>query len=65
VKDVLGKQVVLNKPFIVLDLCIGCGIFQAECLVQDRPAVYITAVGESRSQERKLLLRSRTPAKPV
>ena len=47
------------------DLCIGCGICQAECPVQDRPAVYVTAVGESRSKDRKLLLRSRTPAKPV
>jgi polyferredoxin len=65
VKDVFGKQVVLNKPFIVPDLCIGCGICQAECPVQDRPAVYITAVGESRSRERKLLLRSRTSVKPV
>ncbi len=65
VKDVFGNMVVLNKPFIVPDLCIGCGICQAECPVQDRPAVYVTAVGESRSKDRKLLLRSRTPAKPV
>ena len=64
-KDVFGEMVVLNKPFIVPDLCIGCGICQAECPVQDRPAVYITAVGESRSDNRKLLLRSRTPARPV
>ncbi|NKC16012.1 MAG: 4Fe-4S dicluster domain-containing protein [Gammaproteobacteria bacterium] len=65
VKDVFGNRVVLNKPFIVPDLCIGCGICHAECPVQDQPAVYVTAVGESRSQERKLLLRSRTPLKPV
>ncbi|MCH9675141.1 MAG: 4Fe-4S dicluster domain-containing protein [Gammaproteobacteria bacterium] len=65
VKDVFGNMVVLNKPFIVPDLCIGCGICQAECPVQDQPAVYVTAVGESRSQERKLLLKSRTPLKPV
>ncbi len=64
-KDVFGQMVVLNKPFIVPDLCIGCGICQAECPVQDRPAVYVTAVGESRSENRKLLLRSRTPARPV
>ena len=64
-KDVFGAMVVLNKPFIVPDLCIGCGICQAECPVQDRPAVYVTAVGESRSRDRKLLLRSRTPAKPI
>ena len=65
VKDVFGNMVVLNKPFIVPDLCIGCGICHAECPVQDQPAVYVTAVGESRSNERKLLLRSRTPLKPV
>lgn len=64
-KDVFGNLVVLNKPFIVPDLCIGCGICHAECPVQDQPAVYVTAVGESRSKERKLLLKSRTPLKPV
>ncbi|MBT8428604.1 MAG: 4Fe-4S dicluster domain-containing protein [Gammaproteobacteria bacterium] len=64
-KDVFGKMVILNKPFIVPDLCIGCGICEAECPVQDQPAVYVTAVGESRSKNRKLLLRSRTPARPI
>jgi polyferredoxin len=61
-KDVFGNLVVLNKPFIVPDLCIGCGICQAECPVQDDPAVYVTAVGESRSEQRRLLLRKRTVA---
>jgi len=64
-KDVFGKMVVLNKPFIVPDLCIGCGICEAECPVLDQPAVYVTAIGESRSDNRKLLLRSRTPARPI
>ena len=64
-KDVFGQMVVLNKPFIVPDLCIGCGICEAECPVQDQPAVYVTAVGESRSKNRRLLLRSRTPARPI
>ena len=59
VKDVFGNMVVLNKPFVVPDLCIGCGICQAECPVQDRPAVYVTAVGETRSKERRLLLSPR------
>jgi ferredoxin len=49
----------------VPDLCIGCGICEAECPVQDQPAVYVTAVGESRSDNRKLLLRSRTPVRPL
>jgi len=58
-KDVYGEVVVLNKPFMVPDLCIGCGICQAECPVKDERAVYVTAVGESRSEERRLLLRYR------
>jgi ferredoxin len=55
--------VVLNKPFIVPELCIGCGICEAECPVQDQPAVYVTAVGESRSKQRRLLLKSRDQTK--
>jgi NAD-dependent dihydropyrimidine dehydrogenase PreA subunit len=41
------------------ELCIGCGICEHECLVQDDPAVYVTAIGESRSKERSLLLGSK------
>jgi polyferredoxin len=59
VKDVYGNIVVLNKPFMVPDLCIGCGICETECPVKDQRAVYVTAVGESRSAERQLLLRKR------
>ncbi|MCL4695215.1 MAG: 4Fe-4S dicluster domain-containing protein, partial [Candidatus Hydrogenedentes bacterium] len=58
-KDVYGNIVVLNKPFMVPDLCIGCGICEHECPVKDDRAVYVTAVGESRSNERKLLLKKR------
>ena len=60
VKNVFGEIVVLNKPFIVPDLCIGCGICQAECPVKDQRAVYVTAVGESRSPARGLLLKDRS-----
>ncbi|UCF69034.1 MAG: 4Fe-4S dicluster domain-containing protein [Acidobacteriota bacterium] len=60
VKDVFGNIVVLNKPFIVPDLCIGCGICQTECPVTDSRAVYVTPVGESRSTERRLLLNNRS-----
>ena len=57
--DVYGNIVVLNQPFMVPDLCIGCGICEKECPVKDDRAVYVTAVGESRSRERKLLLKQR------
>ena len=62
VRNVYGKIVELNKPFIVPDLCIGCGICQTECPVTDQRAVYVTAVGESRSKERQLLLHKRSVA---
>lgn len=59
VKNVFGEIVVLNKPFMVPDLCIGCGICQNECPVAGSRAVYVTPVGESRSESRSLLLKKR------
>lgn len=55
-----GTIVTLNKPYIRPELCIGCGICEHECPVADERAVYVTAVGESRSKDRSLLLRSKT-----
>lgn len=54
-----GTLVTLNRPYMRPELCIGCGICEHECPVIDDPAVYVTAVGESRSKDRSLLLRSR------
>jgi formate hydrogenlyase subunit 6/NADH:ubiquinone oxidoreductase subunit I len=58
-KNVFGEIVELNKPFMVPDLCIGCGICQNECPVSGSRAVYVTPVGESRSSARSLLLKMR------
>jgi ferredoxin len=54
-----GTMVTLNRPYMRPELCIGCGICEHECPVIDDAAVYVTAVGESRSKDRSLLLRSR------
>ncbi|HDZ24895.1 MAG TPA: 4Fe-4S dicluster domain-containing protein, partial [Candidatus Aminicenantes bacterium] len=43
-------------PVINTDLCIGCGICETKCPVVDEPAIYITSVGESRSETNQLLL---------
>jgi polyferredoxin len=51
-----GQKVTLNRPYMRPELCIGCGICEHECPVIDDAAVYVTAVGESRSKERSLLL---------
>lgn len=51
-----GKKMTLNQPHIDLELCVGCGICEARCPVLGKPAIYVTSVGESRSDENKLLL---------
>lgn len=51
-----GQRVTLRKPVMRPELCIGCGICEHECPVVDQPAVYVTAVGETRARERSLLL---------
>jgi MauM/NapG family ferredoxin protein len=43
-------------PVINTDLCIGCGICETKCPVVDEPAIYVTSVGESRSETNQLLL---------
>ncbi len=43
-------------PVVDLDLCIGCGICEYKCPVVDKPAIYITSIGETRSEKNKLIL---------
>lgn len=54
-----GEPVDLKRPYVDPNLCIGCGTCTHECPVVDSPAVYVTAVGETRSKERSLLLGGR------
>jgi len=51
-----GTTVTLNRPYMRPELCIGCGICERECPVIDSAAVYVTAIGETRSEDRSLLL---------
>jgi polyferredoxin len=51
-----GGALELKRPYIDPDRCIGCGICEHECPVKDDPAVYVTAIGETRSKDRSLLL---------
>jgi MauM/NapG family ferredoxin protein len=43
-------------PVIDLDQCTGCGICENKCPVVDSPAIYVTSVGESRSDKNQMLL---------
>ena len=46
----------VKQPFVDPHLCVGCGACEYACPVQDRPAVYVTSVGESRSRTNQILL---------
>ncbi len=43
-------------PVIEIEPCTGCGICENKCPVVDQPAVYVTSVGESRSEKNQMLL---------
>lgn len=51
-----GHPVHVQRPHVDPRLCIGCGACEKVCPVQDRPAVYVTSVGESRSRTNVILL---------
>ncbi len=50
-------QVLLQRPLIDIEKCIGCGICEHECPVSGKRAVRVSAEGETRSTNRKLLLK--------
>jgi ferredoxin len=56
VTDRWGAMIELKRPYIDPVKCIGCGICEHECPVKDDPAVYVTAIGETRDKNRSLLL---------
>lgn len=43
-------------PIIDLETCTGCSICENKCPVVDKPAIYVTSVGESRSERNQFLL---------
>lgn len=54
--DEEGNRFTLKKPIVIPKLCIGCGICETKCPIVDKPAVRVTSVNESRSEENQLFL---------
>jgi polyferredoxin/Pyruvate/2-oxoacid:ferredoxin oxidoreductase delta subunit len=55
--DRAGNVKTVRQPYVDAEKCVGCGACEFACPVQDRPAVYVTAIGESRSKSNQILLR--------
>jgi ferredoxin len=51
-----GQKLTLQQPYVEPALCIGCGICEHECPVKDQAAIRVTAIGETRMREHRLLL---------
>ena len=51
-----GVTKTLKQPRIDPSRCVGCGACEFACPLQERPAVYVTSIGESRSPSSQILL---------
>jgi len=60
VVDREGNEVRVLRPHVDPALCTGCGACEYACPVFDRKAVYVTSVGETRSETNQLLLERAT-----
>ena len=54
--DAAGNVKQVKQPYLDPSKCVGCGACEHACPVQDRPAVYVTSIGESRSRGNQILL---------
>jgi polyferredoxin len=61
--DGQGAVKTVRQPYVDPERCTGCGACEHVCPVKDRPAVYITSIGESRSATNQILLRQGGRAK--
>ena len=56
VTDSSGNTGQVRQPYIDPARCVGCGACEYVCPIKDRPAVYVTSAGESRSKTNQILL---------
>jgi formate hydrogenlyase subunit 6/NADH:ubiquinone oxidoreductase subunit I len=56
VVDAEGQPKTVRRPQVDPKRCTGCGACEHACPVKDRPAVYVTSVGETRSKTNQFIL---------
>jgi len=54
-----GEEVKVKQPYVEPDLCTGCGACEYACPVINKAAIYITSIGESRSDKNQIILESK------
>ena len=54
---IVAVQVRLQRPYVDIERCTGCGVCEHECPVNGKKAIRITAEGETRNPKRALLLK--------
>jgi formate hydrogenlyase subunit 6/NADH:ubiquinone oxidoreductase subunit I len=62
VTDAQGQTKTVKQPYVDPKRCTGCGACEFACPVKGRPAIYVTAAGESRSKANQFLLRENQPS---
>ena len=55
--DSAGNTKTLKQPRVDPSRCVGCGACEYACPLQEKPAVYVTSIGESRSPSSQILLK--------
>lgn len=56
-----GTTLRLKQPYVDPRLCIGCGICENKCPVEDLAAIRVSSVGETRSSVNQMLLDRGSP----
>ncbi|TKB27170.1 4Fe-4S binding protein [Desulfopila sp. IMCC35006] len=49
-----GQAITIGQPYVVEELCIGCGICETKCPLPGRSAIFITSAGEHRHPDNAL-----------
>ena len=49
-------QIRLQRPCVDIEKCIGCGICEHECPVSGKKAIRVSAEGETRNADRKMII---------
>lgn len=57
-----GESVDIKQPYVIDDLCIGCGICEFKCPLPGKSAVLVTSANEDRDPQKKLPAPSASPA---